>query len=53
VSVTSVDGIAGRYLLVRPKRTVLTILGIVLSVALVCAAGLFGEALLEKGIEAA
>jgi putative ABC transport system permease protein len=51
MAVTDLNGLAGRYLRAHLKRTLLTILGVVLSVALVCASGLFGRAIIEKGIE--
>jgi putative ABC transport system permease protein len=51
--IKNLNGVAPRYLRVHLKRTLLTILGVVLSVALVCAASLFGKALVDKGVEEA
>jgi len=51
--VTDLNGLASRYLRAHVKRTLLTILGVVLSVALICAASHFGRALMDKGIEEA
>jgi putative ABC transport system permease protein len=50
---TDLNGLAARYLRAHVKRTLLTILGVVLSVALICAASHFGKALVDKGIEEA
>jgi putative ABC transport system permease protein len=48
---TRYQSLAPRYLRAHLKRTLLTILGVVLSVALACAGGLFGESIAANGLQ--
>ncbi len=51
IAVRNPAALSRRYLSVHLKRTLLTILGVLLSVALMCAGGLFGESLKAKTLE--
>ncbi|MFW6289117.1 MAG: hypothetical protein ACOC2Q_04995, partial [Spirochaetota bacterium] len=48
---TRYPGLAGRYLLQQRKRTALTIMAVILSVALITSAGVFAQSIRELGVE--
>ena len=51
MAIARYTSLSRRYLAVHLKRTLLTILGVVLSVALMCAGGLFMESLKARALE--
>ncbi len=48
---TRYSGLSGRYLLEQRKRTALTIMAVILSIALITSAGVFAQSIRELGVQ--